>query len=392
TILVIVVLGLAIGIFITMQQTATIVSFTSEVLKENVQTLVEVRAAGATGMGRGVQPLAEDAVEKIKGIPNIIGLEKYLYVRQVDNNKKYSVSVIAGLSPITSVLRVNSHGEVGTPAIVKGRGFEENDENSNVAIVGTIFAKENNLGVGSSFALNGDNLNIIGVFDAGFVFGNNQIFLPLNIAQKFALSEEYIPDKNRLSQIFVVVNSVDNVAVVEQTLRERLDDVDVLSGQKNVLLASEALSQIQKESSYGSYFTALIAALIIVFTMILIGRERTKEIGILKAIGASNSEVTKQFIVETSAIAILGSIVGIVIFALFAPLIAGSFLGLSSTSLTGLGGGMGVQAAGDIITFSISVKVILWGVLLAVTLSVLGSIYPVYRAIKLKPAEALRYE
>lgn len=396
TIMVVAVLGLSIGIFITMQQTATIVSSTSKTLKENVQTLIEVRAAGATGMGVGVQPLPEDAAEKINDIPNVTGLEKYLYVRQVDNSRKYTTSVIAGISPITSVLRVNSHGEVGTPKILKGRGFQESDEGKNVAIAGTIFAQEKNLDVGSSFELANTPLTIIGVFDAGFIFGNNQIFVPLPVAQSFASSflengKAYIPDKNRLSQIYVVVNSVDNVAQVEKALRETLEDVDVLSGQKNVLLASEALSKIQKESSYGAYFTALIAALIIVFTMILVGRERTKEIGILKAIGASNSKVAKQFIVEVSAIAFLGSIFGIIMFALFAPFFATSFLGLS-TSLTGFAGPMSSQTTADIVRFSISMKVILWGIFLALFLAILGSIYPVYRAVKLKPAEALRYE
>ncbi|MDA2922588.1 ABC transporter permease [Patescibacteria group bacterium AH-259-L07] len=392
TILIIAVLGLAIGISITMQQTATIVSATSKALKENIQTLIEVRAEGATGMGRGVQPLAEDTVEKIEDIPNIIGLEKYLYVRRVDNTKKYTVSVISGLYPITSELRVNSHGEVGAPTIVKGRAFREDDEGNNAAIAGTIFAQENNLDVGSSFELDGETLDIIGIFDSGFVFGDNQIFIPLDTAQKFAVSQEYIPDETRISQIFVVVNSVDNVPLVEKTLREQLDDVDVLSGQKNVFLASEALSTIQRESFYGSYFTVLISALIIIFTMVLIGRERTKEIGILKAIGASNGEVAKQFIVETSAIAILGSIFGIILFAFFAPFLANSLLGLSTTSLTGLSGGMGAQAADDILSFSISAKVILSGVLLGILLAIIGSIYPVYRAVKLKPAEALRYE
>ena len=110
TILIIAVLGLSIGIFITMQQTATTVSATSTTLKENVGTLIEIRAAGATGMGRGVQPLAEDAVDAIEDIPDIVSLESYLYIRQVDNSRQYPVFVIAGLSPITSPLRVIRQG------------------------------------------------------------------------------------------------------------------------------------------------------------------------------------------------------------------------------------------------------------------------------------------
>ena len=386
-------LGVSVGIVITMLQVSASVSSNADELKRNVATLVEVRAAGATAMGRGVEPLDEDAAEQILQVPGIRSVEKYLYVRKVDNTKKFSVSVIAGIEPITSELRVNSHGEVGTPRLTKGRGFNPSDENGLIALVGEVYAEQNALDVGSTLALGDYSLEVIGIFDSGFVFGNNQVFVPLKVAQELAYQEGYIPSLDRLSQVFVTAQSVDRVDSVEKAIRNELGDaVDVLSGQKNVFLASEGLSSIQSSSFIGALLALVVAGLMVFFTMVLVTRERTREIGLLKALGASNSDVARQFVAESLTLALAGGLLGLAIFAAGAPIIADRILGLSSTSLTGLAGGMGAQAASEIISFSTSWKDAGYAMLGALVLGALGSLYPVYRAVVVAPAEALRHE
>ena len=130
----------------------------------------------------------------------------------------------------------------------------------------------------------------------------------------------------------------------------------------------------------------------VLFTMVLVTRERTREIGLLKALGASNGDVARQFVAESLALALAGGLLGLAIFAAGAPVIADRILGLSSTSLTGLAGGMGAQAASEVISFSASWDDVGYAILGALFLGVLGSLYPVYRAVVVAPAEALRYE
>ena len=392
-VLVTLLLGLSVGIVITMLQVSRSVSGNIDELKRNVATLVEVRAAGATAMGRGVEPLREDVAEQVLQVPGIRSVEKYLYVRKVDNTKQFSVSVIAGIEPIISELRVNSHGEVGTPRLTKGRGFNSSDENSLSALVGEVYAEQNNLSVGSAFALGDFSLEVIGIFDSGFVFGNNQVFVPLKVAQELAYAEEYIPSLDRISQVFVTVQSVDKVGSVEEALRNELGDtVDILSGQKNVFIASQGLSSIQSSSFIGALLAFVVAGFVVLFTMVLVTRERTREIGLLKALGASNGDVARQFVAESLALALAGGLLGLAIFAAGAPVIADRILGLSSTSLTGLAGGMGAQAASEVISFFASWDDVGYAILGALFLGVLGSLYPVYRAVVVAPAEALRYE
>jgi len=393
TALVIVLLGLSVGIVITMLQVSRSVSANTDELKSKVATLIEVRAAGATAMGRGVEALREDVAEPIRRLPGVSSTEKYLYVRQVDNTKKFPVSVIAGMDPITSELRVNSHGEVGTPRLTRGRGFNTDDAGRLFALVGQVYAEQNGLGVGSVVILGDSRLEVIGIFDSGFVFGNNQIFVPLKVAQELAYKEEYISSSDRISQVFVTVQSVDRVEAVERALRNELGDaVDVLSGQKNVFIASEGLSSIETSSFIGGLLALVVAGLVVLFTMVLVTRERTKEIGLLKALGASNGHVAGQFVAESLALAFVGGLLGLALFAAGAPFIADRILGLSSTSLTGIAGGMGAQAASEVITFSTSWRDAGYAILGALVLGVMGSLYPVYRAIVVTPAEALRHE
>jgi putative ABC transport system permease protein len=386
-------LGVSVGIVITMLQVSSAVSSSADELKENLQTLIEVRAAGATAMGRGVEPLEESVADQVRQVSGIRSVEKYLYVRKVDNSKKFPVSVIAGIEPITSELRVNSHGEVGTPRITRGRGFGPGGEDGSGALVGEVYAEQNGLDIGSTFALGGFPLEVIGIFDSGFVFGNNQVFVPLKVAQGLAYEDEEIPSLDRISQVFVTARSVDEVDRVEKALRNQLgDSVDVLSGQKNAFLASEGLSSIQSSSFIGALLALVVAGLVVFFTMVLVTRERTREIGLLKALGASNGNVARQFVAESLTLALVGGLLGLAIFAAAAPVIADRVLGLSSTSLTGLAGGMGAQAVSDVITLSLSWEDAGYAILAALILGVLGSLYPVYRALAVTPAEALRYE
>ena len=386
-------LGLSIGVFITMAQVAERTGDTASRLERSVETLLEVRAAGATGMGRGVEPLSGDVIQQVRDIPGLRSIEQYLYVRQVDNTRKYPVSVIAGLAPITGVLRVNSHGEVGTPTIIEGRSFGPDDEDQDVAIVGSIYAQQQGLDVGSNLTLGSTSLEVIGIFDAGFVFGNNQVFVPLGVAQDLAYREDYITDRERVSNTFITAETVGQVQELERRLRERLGDIaDVLSSQRNAAIAADELDRIQSGGVLGASLSLGISALLVLFTMALITRERTREIGVLKALGAPNAAVIRQFVAEAVGLSTTGAALGFALFAVGAQFMGDRLLGLSATSLTGLTGAMGSQPASDVVTLSVSVTYLGYAAALALGLGILGSLYPAYSAARMRPADALRHE
>jgi putative ABC transport system permease protein len=129
-------------------------------------------------------------------------------------------------------------------------------------------------------------------------------------------------------------------------------------------------------------------------------RERTKEIGILKAIGFSNWSVMSQFMLEGILISLMAGVVGLVIGIIGAPYI--SSLLLSSASHINLfpgrggfgGGGFSSQAIGFSAhaTVGPDLTTMLLGLGGVVALGAIGSLYPAWRASRTSPMEALRYE
>jgi putative ABC transport system permease protein len=140
---------------------------------------------------------------------------------------------------------------------------------------------------------------------------------------------------------------------------------------------SQALSTLTSISTTLTAFLGAIAGISlfvggigIMNIMLVSVRERTREIGLRKAVGARRSAILMQFIVETITMSLLGGILGILLGAAIAGII----------NLTGL------------ITPFISVSVILYSFLFAALVGLFFGIYPAYQAASLRPIEALRYE
>ncbi|MCZ6624096.1 MAG: hypothetical protein O7B35_07685, partial [Deltaproteobacteria bacterium] len=118
-------------------------------------TLLELRAAGATGMGVGVDALPEDFFEPARGVPDVVKVEKYLYQRMFDPNRAASISIVVGVGP-GATLRLATHGELGKPKIIDGRDLSPQDKGKSVAVVGKAYADYYNLKAGDTFILRAD--------------------------------------------------------------------------------------------------------------------------------------------------------------------------------------------------------------------------------------------
>jgi putative ABC transport system permease protein len=121
-------------------------------------------------------------------------------------------------------------------------------------------------------------------------------------------------------------------------------------------------------------------------------RERTKEIGTLKALGASNKTILGQFMLEGVLLSLIAGIVGLAIGTFAATTLANLLLPYPTDA--GFGTVMsegGILKASPIVV-TITPQLILFGLGVAVLLGALGSLYPAWRAARIRPAEAMRYE
>jgi ABC-type antimicrobial peptide transport system permease subunit len=137
---------------------------------------------------------------------------------------------------------------------------------------------------------------------------------------------------------------------------------------EQVKSARATLGSIAAATLYGSLLLFALGGVLVVFIMVLTTRERINEIGTLKAIGAPNREVAKQFLAEIVALTGLAAVGAVVVATLFAKIL--------QTRL-------GVDVQINVETF---VLIVLGGL----TFAAIGSCYPIFRGIRLSPIEAMK--
>ena len=146
--------------------------------------------------------------------------------------------------------------------------------------------------------------------------------------------------------------------------------------------AQATMDQIESTGMMEIGVVTTVNATIVLFIMMYTVRERTREIGTLKALGASSKAILGQFMLEGIFLSLIAGVGGIVI---------GTF---GATSLANLLLPAPAQTVNSTVSISVAItpELILFGIGIAVILGALGSLYPAWRAARTRPAEAMRYE
>ncbi len=274
---------------------------------------------------------------------------------------------------------------------------EENQGASNVVVLGKTVSDSLFAGTGvdpvgqiikvrsaSQATAGGVPLRVIGVIaERGSAFFQNQddqVFLPIDIGQGQLLGIRH------LQAISVKVDVPENVDQtiedVTRTLKQRhriQDDNDIDFTVRNQATAVSLLTTITDALSLFLTSMAAIALIVggigILNIMLATVAERTREIGLRKAVGATNSAIMKQFLLEAGTLTSIGGLIGIIIGVLVAYLLA-----------------LLMQKLGFDWDFVISITSVVLAVGVSILTGVIFGLYPSWKASKLDPIEALRYE
>lgn len=370
-------LALVVGLLGLMVQAAFLSRQQLGQLEARVRTLIELREAGAFGTGGfgGDKPIGEedfsvDTIEKVKRISHarhIVKIEEYIYTPQIDPSKENAYAMIIGLRP-GSAMRAIGEVDYENARLIAGRVLGEEDDGKPVAVVGKLYAKQR-LGLAEpteaaladrALSLNGKPFRMVGVYTTENDFGDNHIFIPLE-----AFRETFQPGK-RLGKIFVTVDSVANVDRIVQDLKA-IPEADVVTTPEAVSTARTTLGGIAATSAFGSILLFAVGGVLVCFVMVLITKERIREIGTLKAIGASNSEVVGQFLAEVFTLTLMAGAGALPLAYLSRPVLRQA-LGLALE----VDRGVFLLIVGSCFVFG-----------------VIGSLYPIMKGLWLSPVEAM---
>ena len=374
---VVLLLAIIIGLFAVMVQGASLTRQKLEDLRASVRTVIELREAGAFGTGGfgGDRPVGADVfslatleqVRRISNAEHITSIEEYVHTPEIDATRPNAYAMTIGLRP-TAPMRAIGEVDYENARIIAGRGLSEPDADRDVAVVGRLYAKER-LGIdarsevalsGRTVALHGHTLELIGIYATGNDFGDNHVFVPLETFRRI-----YSPG-DKLSKIRVTVDSVANVEAVTEDLKQ-LPGVDAVTASEQVSTARTTLGSMAAATLFGSLLLFAIGGVLVAFVMVLATRERIREIGTLKAIGASNWEIVKQFLAEVLAVTLLAAAGAVLVAALF---------------------GFTLSKALDL-DLRLDQHTLLLILLGSFAFAAIGSCYPVFKGVRLSPVQAM---
>lgn len=341
----------------------------------------------ATVMGIVITTLTyEDvlALNDKKNVPNIV--DAVAYYKSLGTASWGSNSYDTNLSGCTVGYPTVENGEID-----QGRFFTKDEETNlaKVVVLGSIVKKElfgESDPIGQKIKIKKQNLEVIGVMkERGTVaFQNNddQVFIPLLTMQKL------ISGVNHVSMVRLKIdNQADTVRAMQDvkiTLRERHDIKDQSGANDDFTVRSsaQALDMITTITNALEFFLAAMAALSLLVggigimnIMLVSVSQRTREIGLRKAVGASNKNIMAQFLLEAITITLSGGIIGIIVGSMTSIIIS-----------------IGARVLGYNWDLVISFFSMLLALLVSVIVGLVFGLYPAHKASKLQPVEALRHE
>jgi putative ABC transport system permease protein len=261
---------------------------------------------------------------------------------------------------------------------------------ASVALLGTkvadkLFGRSEGL-VGETIRIEGQPFRVIGILKSkgGSAFSNedDQVFVPLTTAQTRLIRRS---TRDRVDLIVAQAISADEVPQateeIAQILRTRhrtavgADDFTILSQQDFLATAATITSVLTIFLGGVAAISLLVGGIGIMNIMLVSVTERTREIGLRKALGARKSDILIQFLTESSLLSLVGGLIGI-------------SLGWTLSVIVGR-----IAAANNApISPAIGVDVILLATLFSTAVGLFFGLYPANRAANLEPVEALRYE
>ncbi len=331
---------------------------------------------------------------KMKDVESLIRSQNALGIRNVSSSTSSFSTVVRtpgtdDEKTISIQGRDRGYFNTGTYDYLEGGLWSEADEKAvkKVILLGIdakvdIFGENAGNVVGDNVKVKGQNFKVVGVFETsgglGAAFGqggNSQIVVPTEAAQKFLLGVDYLGSLQ--FEVIKKENIESAISGAESILRRNHKIKDGEENDFSIRSQQDAVDVLGSIKGVFTVFLSAVAAISlfvggigIMNIMLVVVTERTKEIGLRKAIGAKRSDILTQFLTEAVVLTLFGGIIGVTI---------------------GLLGSYGLSQVGGW-TFRIDLTAVALALSVSASFGIVFGMYPANKASLLDPIEAMRYE
>jgi len=327
---------------------------------------------GATATTKAVV-LDRTDLQVLKGVPGILYIDTEIRgSANVSYLGKSGTISITGVDPAVWPL-------VTTTTMQSGRTLGAAD--SNVVVIESGLATgyfSQPVGVNQMINIGGTNFRVVGITaDQG-----NAVFMPIQFASNIISSktngiyDSFIVKLSDANQLNQTMTAMSNALMIKRHVASNTQDFSITSSAQTQATISSALGAISAFLIAIAGVSLLVGAVGVANTMFTSVLEKTKEIGIMKAIGARNKDILLIFLFNAALIGLIGGLLGVIL---------GTIL---SALLPALVGASQLTRGGTLVTLS--------SIILALSVStivgIVSGVVPAYQGSKLKPVDALRYE
>lgn len=354
------------------------------------------------GIGKGGEQAVQEQFKKLSAQSiNIMKNRDYNKSKQLALEDLTQLEELEHVERAGAVIRTNgdiSYGSITQSVSIQGQSASIQDINNlNVSygefitdedgskrkrvivlgysLAGILFGEDVSEALGKKVSVKGRKYDVVGVLkqegDSGMGESvDDSAIVPIKIA------ESYLSGRMTMLSFVAKASDIDSVAQAMTEITQYILELTETEGAYNVMDAGSRLTTALESANMMSSLLIGVAAVVLVvggigiMNVLLVSvRERTREIGILKSIGAKREDIIKEFLLEAVIISFLGGLIGVGLSFMAIPVVL--YLGL-----------LVVQ----------SIEGIMLGLLFSVATGVFFGVYPAIKASKLKPIEALNYE
>jgi len=242
-------------------------------------------------------------------------------------------------------------------------GFMEDEMNE--IVLGSVYSDNTGLKVGDTLEIRGEKYEVVGILDRFNPEADNVIVTDLKTAQKILKKED------KVTVFMIEPAGVKEAKTIAEEINQVYDSVQANTDEEARKQAEAFTGQMSLMTFFLGSIAAVIAGLGIMNVMYMSVRERRKEIGTMKALGATTTQVILEVVLEAVTISLIGAVIGIVL-SFFVVDMINAELGTTTALITPI----------------LVINVLLF----AVILGAIGGILPARHAASLQPAVVLRYE